>query len=115
MHPALELPISLPGQSDLTWPPLRKLLEAGLIPYPASLGILSTQQGVVQQTPIEGMTVLVCLGAAHTSSRQTRAKGGGGAERTNSVRDFPSSLPGGISTLIDATCLLILVVLGLHC
>ena len=35
--------------------------------------------------------------------------------RGQTVRDFPSSLPGGISTLIDATYLLILVVLGLHC
>lgn len=35
--------------------------------------------------------------------------------RGQTVRDFPSSLPVGISTLIDATYLLILVVLGLHC
>ena len=78
VHPALELPIALPGLSDLDPASPQEAPGGRAHTLPSSLGILSTQQGVVQQTPIEGMIVLVCLGAAHTSSWQTNAKGGGG-------------------------------------
>lgn len=58
------LPISLSDQPDLDLAtPEEAPWKQGSCP--TLPGILNTQQGMTQQTLVEGMTDLLCLGAAH--------------------------------------------------
>lgn len=63
--PSAECPLSWTCQSPcLASHPRGSFLEAGLLP--TCLGILSTQEGMAQQTLVAKMNDLPCLGAAHT-------------------------------------------------